>query len=353
MKTFTCSSCSNRVYFENVVCSHCNHDLAFDNEALEMRALSPTDQHGAYQIVSATGPDRQSLRNYCDNHAHGACNWLTPAGTMGLCRACAMNRTIPNLSEPGSQEAWADFERAKKRLVYQLLRFNLPFGDVPDGTSGLSFSFARNETTGHLDGEISVDFNEADDVWRESQRQAFNEPYRSLLGHLRHETGHYYWMRLVDGSGRLTAFRELFGDERDEYAAAIARHHHQSAPPADWPENYVSAYASAHPWEDWAETWAHYHHMIDAVETASAWHIAPGNTAHFPILWPRNSHDIYRDEDFDALMHRWIPLTLALNSLSRSMGHDDFYPFVIAENVTTKLRFIHDTIRTGSAGAGG
>ncbi len=352
MKKFTCSSCQNGIFFENVLCSHCSHPLSFDSETLSMHALSPADEADSYHVIGEDESHQPGPRSYCTNHDHGACNWLTPAGTTGLCQACGMNRTIPNLMEPGSHEAWANFEHAKKRLIYQLLRMRLAFDEGTDGTSGLSFSFARGENTGHLDGEVSVDFKEADVVWRESQRQAFNEPYRSLLGHLRHETGHYFWMRLIEQSNRIDAFRDLFGDEREDYAAAIARHH-DSDPPADWPDHYVSAYASAHPWEDWAETWAHYLHMVDALETAQAWSISPGaDRARSQDQSQQAPKDIYRDEDFDSLVRQWVPLTIALNSLSRSMGHDDFYPFVISDNARTKLRFIHDAVRSaGTASA--
>ena len=52
------------------------------------------------------------------------------------------------------------------------------------------------------------------------------------------------------------------------YAAALQAHYAKGGDVGPWAERHVSAYASAHPWEDWAETWAHYLHMMDAVDTA-------------------------------------------------------------------------------------
>src|SRR5437868_9942335 len=121
--------------------------------------------------------------------------------------------------------------------------------------------------TGHKDGIVTMKVEEADDVTRVRVRTQMREPYRTLLGHFRHETGHYYWDRLIANSDWLEPFRGLFGDERASYAEALDRHYQQGAP-LDWQPQYVSAYATMHPWEDWAETWAHYLHMMDAVDTA-------------------------------------------------------------------------------------
>lgn len=343
MKNFSCSVCDSTVYFENVVCLSCGHALGFDSStssviSLKQNATDPTLYH------RAANEDEQY--RYCSNSAHAVCNWLTPAGGDALCRACNLNRTIPNLSEEGSLEAWRDLERAKKRLVYSLLRFGLPFDDPDDNQGGLSFDFLRSTTTGHLDGLITIDIMEADAVERERQRQQFGEPYRSLLGHLRHESGHYYWNMLVQSSPTiLEEFRQLFGDEQQDYAAALAQHH-DNGPPPDWSFKHVTAYASSHPWEDWAESWAHYLHMVDALDTAEATGMEPRTAGlSFGAIWPFKRYDLYREETFDALMERWVPLTLAMNRLSRSMGHDDFYPFVIPQPAVEKLSFIHRAIR--------
>lgn len=342
MKKFGCSKCRSTVYFPNVQCLHCGHALGFDPAALEMVALEPGND-GLFRKIR----DRKSGQvRFCSNAAHGVCNWLIPADNPDeFCRACALNRTIPNLSEPGNLAAWSELEHAKKRLVYSLLRFGLPLEDSASGMGRLTFDFVRDALTGHLDGVITIALHETDSVERERQRQQFDERYRSLLGHLRHESAHFYWTPLVANSGRLDEFRGLFGDERQDYLAALANHHSQGAP-TDWQSRHVSAYASSHPWEDWAETWAHYLHMVDALDTAEANGMEP-RAAGFVTgtVWPFKSYDVYRAETFVALMERWVPLTLSLNSLNRSMGHNDFYPFVISEPARTKLAFVHTAIR--------
>jgi hypothetical protein len=343
MKKFTCSKCRTTVYFPNVQCLQCGHPLGFDPASLEVVALEPASG-GLFRKIR----DRKGvLVRFCANAAHGACNWLIPADSASeRCRACDLNRTIPNLSEPGNLAAWVEFEQAKKRLVYSLLRFGLPLDGSAAGMGRLTFDFVRDALTGHLDGVITIALQEADAVERERQRRHFDERYRSLLGHLRHESGHFYWTLLVANGGQLDEFRELFGDEREDYQASLARHQAQGAP-ADWQARYVSAYASSHPWEDWAETWAHYLHMVDALDTAEANGMEP-RAAGFVTgtVWPFKTYDVYRAETFVALMERWIPLTLALNSLNRSMGHNDFYPFVIPAPARAKLAFVHAAIRS-------
>lgn len=342
MKTYSCSSCGNKVYFENVICVRCSHALGFEADRQEMVALiADANDASLYRRVNGSG---EGLR-YCANSFFGVCNWLTHDGGNALCRACNLNRTIPNLSEFGSLQAWRDLERAKKRLVYSLLRFGLPYEGTNSPQGPLSFNFVRSAMTGHLDGVITIDIMEADAVERERQRQQFGEPYRSLLGHLRHESGHYYWNELIGATNLLADFRALFGDERPNYASAIAQHY-ANGPPSDWADRHVSAYASAHAWEDWAETWAHYLHMVDTLDTAEAAGMEPRTAGlAFGASWPFKTYDIYREETFDALMERWVPLTLAMNSLNRSMGHEDFYPVVIPPPAVSKLAFVHRAIR--------
>ena len=345
MKTFVCSLCANKVYFESTACVNCKRTLGFYPEALAVVALEP-ERAAAPGLFRRTGKSTGGRVRYCSNAVHGVCNWLTEEGDpTGLCSACDLNRTIPNLAEAGNLNAWRDLEHAKKRLVYSLMRFGLPFSrsNVPQGA--LAFNFVRNAGTGHLDGVITIDVTETDAVERERQRQYFGEPYRSLLGHLRHESGHFYWMLLVDAAGKLGEFRAQFGDERQDYPAALGRHR-SAGPPPDWQARHVSAYASSHPWEDWAETWAHYLHMVDALDTAEATGMEPRAAGlSLGAIWPFKSSDVYREVSFDALMERWVPLTTAMNTLSRSMGHDDFYPFVISTAAAAKLAFVHRAVR--------
>lgn len=351
MKIFSCSACGNRVYFENSACLACGHALGFDADALTMAAMAPTAaDSGLFRRVGATsGKEAAGDVRYCENALYGACNWLVPdAAPSALCKSCACNRTIPNLAEAGRLDAWRQVEQAKRRLAYSLLRFGLPLDGAAVQAPPLTFDVLAEALTGHADGVITLDVLEADSVERERRRLMFAEPYRSLLGHLRHESGHYYWMLLVDRGAAVDAFRALFGDERQDYQAALSAYYAGGAPP-DWGDSYVSAYASAHPWEDWAETWAHYLHMVDAVETAEAEGMEPRAAGlRFGAAWPFKKYDVYRQESFESLIARWVPLSLALNSLSRSLGHGDFYPFVISGAARSKLAFVHRLIRTGA-----
>jgi hypothetical protein len=286
---------------------------------------------------------------------HGVCNWLIPQGDANpLCEACRLNDVVPNLSTPDALQAWARLEQAKRRVIYTLLELDLPIesrSERPE--SGLSFSFMADDSTGkvftgHSDGLITINIAEADDPFREKLRKDLKETYRTLLGHFRHEIGHYYWDRLVKDSQWLAVFRGLFGDEQLEYQKAVERHYSEGAP-KDWPEHFVSAYATMHPWEDWAETWAHYLHMVDTLGTARSYGlvIRPkpiGGSAQGSVSARQVDF-----EDFDDLAGSWMPLTLALNSLNRSMGHTDAYPFVLTPDVVRKLRFVHDVVEFWNA----
>ncbi len=342
MKTFKCGSCASTVYFENVQCLTCGSALGFEPRRLQIATLAPGGVAPWRELKKPKGPRYY----YCANVAHDVCNWLVRDGAAStFCTACALNRTIPDLSDPANLRAWRDFEHAKKRLVYSLLRFGLPLDGAAVGKGPLTFDFINDALTGHFDGVITIAVGEADAVERERQRQAMDETYRSLLGHLRHESGHYYWMLLVDDTDNLEPFRQIFGDEREDYNAALERHH-SFGPPPDWAQRHVSAYASSHPWEDWAETWAHYLHMVDALDTAAVHRIEPrasGLAAKASRLV--KPADVYRTEAFSVLIDRWVPLTVTLNDINRSMGHSDFYPFVILEVAVAKLAFVHRVVR--------
>lgn len=346
MKTFTCAKCSNLVHFENVLCLACQSPLGFDPETMALVTLAPASDGGS-GLVRLDDPEAAAV-TYCDNAAHAVCNWLRPTRSdNGLCVACRLNRTIPNLAEPGGLAAWASLEIAKKRLIYSLMRLSLPLDGGATGNGPLTFDFVRDATTGHLDGVVTIDVSEADAVERERQRTNLAEPYRSLLGHLRHETGHYYWSLLIADTPHLERFRAIFGDERVDYAQALADHY-AAGPSAVWQPDFVSAYASAHPWEDWSETWAHYLHMVDTLDTAA--HV--GMMDRDAMRGAASDLDPYYDDAFDDLLRRWLSLTMALNSINRSMGHGDFYPFVITPRVQAKLRFIHELLAEFRAGRG-
>ena len=291
-----------------------------------------------------------------------ACNWLIGAeDPHGMCRACRLNRTIPDLADanqPDNGYLWGRVELAKRRLVSSLITLGLPVASrmSEDPERGLVFDFLRSPIngphvmTGHDTGLITLNVDEADDAKREAVRKALREPYRTLLGHFRHEVGHYYWDRLVAGTPWLDGFHQLFGDESMNYLGALRRNY-EEGPPADWPLHFVSAYASTHPWEDWAECWAHYLHMRDTVDTALSF----GLSVELLDLefTPFTIDAVYQPEhagaeQFLAFLNHWTRLTTLLNEMSRSMGQPDFYPFVLPRDVVAKLHFIHLLVTSGS-----
>jgi hypothetical protein len=351
MKLFECQNCGNPLYFENTRCQSCGRSLGY---LPAKETLSTLEQHEDVWHAMAEPAGRY---RHCANAQHEVCNWLVLAdGPDEFCAACRHNRTIPDLSHSENLANWRKIEVAKHRLFYTLLRLRLPVTTKQEDPDGLAFDFLAGPpggpvVTGHAGGLITINLAEADDAERERQRHHLEEPYRTLLGHFRHEIAHYYWDHLVKDSSSLAEFRQLFGDERPDYAEAIQQHY-ANGPPANWPERFVSAYASSHPWEDFAETWAHYFHMIDTLETASAFGLR---------VRPRVAMgaDLATTIDFDphtAAMNRiidsWLPLTFAANSINRSMGLPDLYPFVVTPPVIVKLSFIHDRIRVAAGHKG-
>ena len=265
MKIFHCGECDQLVFFENTTCVSCGHALAFLTDRMEIGTLE-RDGEDRWQALSPGTPGR--AYRLCQNYSkENVCNWAVPADDPNpFCLSCRLSRVIPDLSRPGVREGWAKLEAAKRRLVFNLLSLQLPLttkAEDPEG--GLAFEFladpdpgtpdATPVLTGHDNGLITINVAEADDVEREKRRNLLHEPYRTLLGHFRHEVGHYYWDRLVSDTEWIEPYRKLFGDEREDYGEALERHYKQGAP-ADWSTSFVSSYASSHPWEDWAETWA-------------------------------------------------------------------------------------------------
>jgi hypothetical protein len=256
--------------------------------------------------------------------------------------------------------AWRKMEVAKHRLIYALMRLGLPLPSRwEEPQHGLVFDFLADPSphgphvlTGHDNGLITLALTEADDAERERRRTQMHEPYRTLLGHFRHEVGHYYWDRLVRDQGRLAECRAVFGDDEADYDAALKRHY-ASGPPPGWQASYVSAYATTHAWEDFAETWSHYLHIIDCLETAQAYglEVHPALTPE-PALHAAATLDPYSPGDFAPLIETWLPLTYAMNSMNRSMGLGDLYPFVLGAPVIEKLSFIHGLVHRSRGGAG-
>lgn len=361
MKLFNCGTCGNVLFFENGHCVSCHHKVAFAADVLTLTDVErveggESEPEALFEARSAEAQGRRYRR--CRNDIeYGACNWLIEAGdSNAYCASCRLNEVVPNLSDSEDHRAWLALEQAKRRLVYTLNTLGLPLvSRAEQPKEGLAFRFLRGtaETpvmTGHEQGVITLNIEEANSIFRENMRERLGEAYRTVLGHFRHEVGHYYWDRLVAPNERaLARFRERFGDERQSYQDALTRHY-EKGPPPNWTDQYISAYATMHPWEDWAETWAHYFHMVDTLETAASYGIA----VQFPEVGGRSLRRrmwAVDFQEFSSLHTQWDALTLALNSLNRSMGLPDTYPFALSEPVYEKLRFVHQVILEASGGA--
>ncbi len=342
MQRFTCD-CGNVLFFGSSKCLKCGGKVGYDPQGGGMVRLRPG-----------------VALKLCDNGVkHGVCNWLLPVSSSAvLCVACRMNRTIPDLSTERNQTLWGRTEMAKRRLIYTLLRlgFTLP-SKAENAQAGLAFDIVSTVsnpevTTGHLNGVITVNLEEADDTYRQFNRQQLGESSRTLLGHFRHESAHYFWQRHLseltwDDPLRL-AFRERFGDEWLDYAVALSTHYERGAP-VGWEQNFITAYAASHPWEDWAETWAHYLQILDGLETCESLGIKvqfialplvmlPGEAGTLPPMLPQNG---IADGEFLAWLQKWMCLSTVLNEIAFSLGEPALYPFVISVRAAQKLRLAH------------
>jgi hypothetical protein len=312
--------CGQLVFFENSACLRCGNALGFD---WAMRELW-------------TRPEAAR----CANFTAIGCNGLAESDG-ALCSACALTRTRPNDDDAVGLAQWAPAEGAKRRLLFEL-------GELGLTTAGLSFDLLSSAhgpvTTGHLDGLVTLDLAESDDAERELRRVQMGEPYRTLLGHMRHEVGHFYFPVLADTDERRAMARALFGDERADYQAALDRHY-AGGPPDDWAQSFVSAYATMHPSEDWAETFAHVLHLHDTLQTAREYGVR--------VEGPPGRPDLHAEPVVAAgagrvglreVLDDWLGLTYALNALNRSLGYDDLYPFVLTGPVIEKLDLVDDLV---------
>lgn len=328
MDTYRCSVCGQLLFFENSLCLGCGSELGYDVASRSIVVADPA-----------------AFRR-CANQFVAGCNWLVALDDPEqLCVSCRLTSVRPNDDEPEALAAFAAAEAAKRRLLDQLFGLGLPVTNRRDDPErGVTFELLSSRhhavTTGHAAGVITLDLSESDDAHREFVRQQLGEQYRTVLGHLRHEIGHYYWPRLVVDAGRLDEFRTLFGDETVSYADALAAHYGNSRD-AGWAATHVSEYATAHPWEDWAETFAHYLHMRAGLATAAAYGLAVGDpavSAGIAALAPRQGLAV------EPTVERWLGLVVALNAQARSIGLHDLYPFVLAPSVVAKLDFVHRAI---------
>ncbi|MEP7275750.1 MAG: putative zinc-binding metallopeptidase [Betaproteobacteria bacterium] len=352
--------CERAIFFRNSLCLGCGAALAYEPVLADIRALVPGSAEGTWRLSGDAAAPRDYRR--CANfHSPAGCNWLVAADdAKPHCVACRLNRSIPDLSDADNRRYWRSIENAKRRLVAELIALQLPVkSKIEDPERGIAFDLLRSPPggpavmTGHGGGLITLNVVEADDAHREKLRHALHEPYRTLLGHFRHEIGHYYWDRLVAGTPWHERFRELFGDERADYAAALHANY-ETGPPANWADRYISAYASSHPWEDWAETWAHFLHLYDGLDTAMGFGFTGKNVT--MEIEPYSLDDLYAPDDPDAtrvltLFNSWLALTTVLNEMARSLGQPDFYPFVTSRAVVRKLHFIHLVVKDAQSAA--
>lgn len=346
MKCFHCTHCHNLVFFENNHCLKCGHALGFVPAVLELVALEPAP-NDQWRAVGESDPAK-TYRSCANGRQHGVCNWLVPsADPAPLCVACRLNEIIPDLTDAKNCTRWAKLELAKRRCIFTFLKLGLPLQSPPQQKlPSLVFRFLQDKPnapvkTGHENGIITVNIAEADDDERERRRLNFHEPYRTLVGHFRHESGHFYWDRLIANSPHLAPCRALFGDDTLPYGVALQNYYKQGAP-IDWASKTVTPYACAHPWEDWAETWAHYLHIVDTLESAASFRLSVTNTVADdgrPVQMKSVNY-----MDFDQMLTEWTPLVCALNAINRGMGLSDLYPFVLSAPVVEKLRFIHHVI---------
>ena len=366
LKKYHCQ-CGNPIFFRNSTCLVCSTPLGYETALGLLIPLAAGTQPGEWQRYLAADQTADmpnvmpTVYRRCANlHTPGACNWLIHASQAFeniYCCACSLNQTIPDLAATAPSENglyWGRVELAKRRMLSGLLGLGLPIiSKNQDAANGLAFDLVNSQAgcnpilTGHDSGLITLNLQEADDAIRESIRHAMHEPYRTLLGHFRHEIGHYFWDRLIQNTHWINAFRQLFGDESQDYATSL-QNNYASGPPKDWQLNYVSSYGASHPWEDWAETWAHYLHMCDTLETAASYGLSVN--AQLPEFTPFTIDALYDPQtptanEFLVLLNEWTRLTLLLNEMSRSMGQPDFYPFALPNPVVAKLHFVHLVIQ--------
>jgi len=343
MKIFQCDNCNSPLFFENHKCEKCERLLGYRDSDQQLLGFAPWR-------ASLISDKEQFEFKYCMNEQYGICNWLLPKNaTQDYCSACQLNRTIANLSVDQNFENWRHLEIAKHRLVYQLQRIGFDLRSKLTHDEGLCFDFiAKNDDpnimTGHSDGVITILIKEADPTFREQAKKKLGEPYRTLIGHLRHEVGHYFWNILIrDNSYTLQTFRSIFGNEQYSYNDAL-RTYYQNGAPSNWRQSFISEYATSHPWEDWAETWAHYLHIMDMFETAHFFNLEVNDKTTPENKRVTSTFDPYTIQDFETIVRKCIPISYAVNSINRAMGISDVYPFIITPNVIHKMTFIHELL---------
>lgn len=353
--------CGQGVSFDCLQCPHCDAKLGYDPDRGHMQILEAASD-GHWRAADAA-PNAARYQRCANFDGAPQCNWLVPVqrrASHRLCRCCRLNRIVPDTRRMANRSLWKNTESAKRRLVALLLALQLPVESrvMENPEHGLAFDLMVGGhgfppvMTGYLNGIVTIDVNEADDYSRESMHAAVGEPCRTVMGQLRHASGHYYWHRLIESSDLLVPFRLQFGDDTRHHGQALLEYHNKG-PSHDWSARHVSAFASAHPLEDWAETWAHYFLMLDTLDTALDFGMARGSIGLLrqppQASEPNRSAALPARKDhraFAPFIEAWTELTGMLNELSLSMGLLAFYPCALSTVAVDKLHFVHGVMHT-------
>jgi len=339
LKRYYCQ-CKHEIFFNNAFCDKCGRDLIYDPVAQTMWSGVLTDKGFITHSNDTSHKEAPFVLKPCNNRTSAIhCNWAVSSDNDVQCVSCKTTRFIPDLTIAKNNQRWLIIERAKRQLISSLISLNLPIDNFHEKEGGLAFDFLEDKRTnpnvnidcvltGHSNGVITINAAEADEGFLHIMKEQMGEPYRTILGHFRHEVGHYYWQQLVHTDYQLKAFRELFGDEREDYQQALEKYYQQKKPNFK-SSQFISPYASSHPFEDWAETWAHYLHIVDTIETA----VSYGLSSYEPKI-----------NDFNSWFSEWARVAQIMNALNRSMGLNDAYPFVLTQIVRKKLEFIDSLI---------
>ncbi len=357
MRSFQCSVCSQVLFFDNSRCLQCDSDLGYEPVSGHLDVVRVRESAASNEVVfgRTEAGDGDRLQR-CANRTVASCNWLVAIDVPdGLCASCRLTTVRPNDADAAALADFAFAESAKRRLLHQLNALGLEIvGKEDDPDRGVAFEFRSSSaelvTTGHDGGVITLDLSEADDAHREQVRQDLGEPYRTVLGHLRHEIGHYFWPRLVVDAGHTEEFRALFGDETVSYQAALDSHYAgdasaESPSVAAWVDTHVSEYATMHPWEDWAETFAHYLHIRAGLDSANSFGFVLGEPA---LSASRDALADGSGVSVGPMVQAWLGTTLVMNAMSRSLGTGNHYPFVLSPTVIQKLDFVHRLVTSAA-----
>ena len=319
MRAFGCEVCGAELFFENSVCVRCGSAVGYSRE------------HGTLVAVTADRP-------ICANLNRCGCNWIAdPASVLGLCFSCRLTRTRPaDADAVGLAQYWVA-EAAKRRLIFGLDELELPIM-ISDGFAGLAFDLLSSTQgkiiTGHLNGIITLDLAESNDSHREALRQSMDEPYRTVLGHFRHEIGHYYCQLLALTPDRRDEFRTLFGDETLSYEEALQRHYasrelassgraSSSARTRPCIRSRISRRCSATSCTSPTRCRRRgssgcCRNRISA--TTSSRHAGTARKLRKSLLERPMA---------EVVGETWLPVSKGLNQINRSMGKPDLYPFVL------------------------